>query len=97
MPQLKSTSRVGVYIDASNVYRNGGSRMRYDVLREFACRDGSEVVRLNAYVSYDAERARVDPAYSTSVNKFFAGIVEPFQIFQKNDIICAHNCYLPLK
>ena len=74
MPQLKSTSRVGVYIDASNVYRNGGSRMRYDVLREFACRDGSEVVRLNAYVSYDAERARVDPAYSSSVNKFFAVI-----------------------
>jgi len=74
VPQLKSTSRVGVYIDASNVYRNGGSRMRYDVLREFACRDGSEVVRLNAYVSYDAERARVDPAYSSSVNKFFAVI-----------------------
>jgi hypothetical protein len=28
--QLKSTSRVGVHVDASNVYRNGGSRLRYD-------------------------------------------------------------------
>ena len=29
-----------------------------DVLREFACRDGAEPVRLNAYVSFDADRAR---------------------------------------
>ena len=26
--------RVGVYVDASNVYRSGGNRMRYDVLRD---------------------------------------------------------------
>jgi uncharacterized LabA/DUF88 family protein len=69
-----SFSRVGVYVDASNIYRNGGNRMRYDVLREFAVRDGAELMRLNAYVSYDAERARVDSAYDTSVNKFFSVI-----------------------
>ncbi len=74
MPQTQSFSRVGVYVDASNIYRNGGSRMRYDVLREFACRDGSELVRLNAYVSYDTERARLDPTYATGVSKFFAVI-----------------------
>jgi hypothetical protein len=48
--------------------------MRYDVLREFACRDGSELMRLNAYVSYDAERAKTDSAYNISVNKFFSVI-----------------------
>ena len=31
------------------------------------------------------------------MNKFLAGIVEPFQIFQKNNIVCAHNYRLPLK
>ena len=37
--------------------------MRYDVLRTFACRDGAEPIRLNAYVSFDEERAREDPQY----------------------------------
>lgn len=67
-----SASKVGVYVDTSNMYRNGGQRMRYDVLREFACRDGAEIVRLNAYVSYDADRARIDDTYGRSVNKFYA-------------------------
>lgn len=74
MLEARSLSRVGVYVDASNIYRNGGNHMRYDVLREFACRDGSELMRLNAYVSYDAERARDDAAYHVSVNKFFSVI-----------------------
>ena len=30
--------RVGVYIDVANLARNGGYGMRYDVLRDFACR-----------------------------------------------------------
>ncbi|MGC9349779.1 MAG: NYN domain-containing protein, partial [Anaerolineae bacterium] len=74
MVNSSSFSRVGVYVDASNIYRNGGNRMRYDVLREFAVRDGAELMRLNAYVSYDAERARIDSTYDTSVNKFFSVI-----------------------
>ena len=41
--------------------------MRYDVLREFACRDGAEPARLNAYVSFDADRARADPVYELSL------------------------------
>jgi hypothetical protein len=32
-----------------------------------------------------------------SVNKFLTGIVEPFQIFLKNDIVCAHNFGISLK
>lgn len=64
--------RVGVYVDASNVYRSGGNRMRYDVLREFACRDGAELVRLNAYVAHDVERARADPDYESGTQRFFS-------------------------
>ena len=32
---------------------NGGFGMRYEVLRQFACRDGAVPMRLNAYVSFD--------------------------------------------
>ena len=54
------------------MYRNGGYRMRYDVLREFACRDGAELVRLNAYVSFDADRARTDTVYDKNTHRFYA-------------------------
>lgn len=53
-----TATRVGVYVDSVNIAMNGGRGMRYDVLREFACRDGGEAMRLNAYVVYDPERAR---------------------------------------
>lgn len=72
MNVTKSSSKAGVYIDVSNIYRNGGSRMQYDVLREFACRDGVELVRLNAYVSFDADRAKKDRAYNENTNRFFS-------------------------
>lgn len=54
---FKSLAKVGVYVDAANISRNGGQRMQYDVLREFACRDQAEPLRLNVYLSYDEERA----------------------------------------
>lgn len=72
MPGQRSHSKVGVYVDVSNMYRNGGNRMQYEVLREFACRDGAELVRLNAYVSFDAERAKQDLTYNENVNKFYS-------------------------
>lgn len=50
---FKSLAKVGVYVDAANISRNGGQRMQYDVLREFACRDHAEPLRLNVYLSYD--------------------------------------------
>lgn len=65
-------SRVGVYVDVANMYRNGGRRMRYDVLREFAARDDADLVRMNAYVSFDAERARQDQTYNLGVNNFYS-------------------------
>lgn len=44
-------SRIGVFIDSANISMNGGRGMRFDVLREFAVRDGGEIARLNVYVS----------------------------------------------
>ena len=36
MPPKGSSFKVGVYVDVANIYNNGGQRMQYDVLREFA-------------------------------------------------------------
>jgi len=57
------SQRVGLYIDVANITRNGGYGMRFDILRDFACRESGEPVRLNAYVAYDEERARTDHDY----------------------------------
>lgn len=63
MTLSKSLSKIGVYVDAANIYRSGGSGMQYDILREFATRDGGEPLRLNAYVTYDNQRAQSDYDY----------------------------------
>ncbi len=65
---------VGLYIDAANIQYNGGWGMAYDVLREFACRDGGVPLRLNSYVTYDAERARRDHGYRNGVERFHNAI-----------------------
>lgn len=70
MTIVQSTAKVGVYCDVANMYRNGGQRMQYDVLREFACRDYAEPVRLNAYVTFDAERAKHDFTYRDGAKSF---------------------------
>ena len=67
---MRSATKVGVYVDVSNMYFNGGRFMRYEFLREFACRDGAEPVRLNAYASLDVERAEKDHKYSTGSARF---------------------------
>ncbi len=72
-----SSVRVGVFIDTTNISRNGGYGMRYEVLRAFACRDGAVPVRLNAYVAFDEERAERDPAYRRAQENFW-GLVRDF-------------------
>jgi hypothetical protein len=62
--------KVGVYVDAVNVTMNGGFGLRYDVLRKFACRDGSVPSRLNVYLAYDEQRAEEDKAYRTKTARF---------------------------
>lgn len=59
----QKAQRVGLYIDVANITRNGGYGMKFDILRDFACRDNGEPMRLNAYVAYDEERARTDHDY----------------------------------
>jgi len=66
--------RAGVYVDASNISMNGGRGMRYDVLRELACRAGGDPQRLNAYMAYDAQRAGSDPDYRNKMQNYHAAL-----------------------
>lgn len=59
----QKAQRIGLYVDVANITRNGGYGMRFDMLRDFACRDSGEPVRLNAYVVYDEDRAKTDRDY----------------------------------
>ncbi|HEY5719819.1 MAG TPA: NYN domain-containing protein [Gammaproteobacteria bacterium] len=61
---------MGLYVDAANIQYNGGWGMSYEVLREFACRDDGIPLRLNSYVTVDAERARRDPGYRYGSERF---------------------------
>src|SRR4030042_6350157 len=63
-----SNRRIGVYVDSMNIMRNGGYGMRYEVIRRLAAWDGDEVMRLNAYVAIDEERATSDPNYKNPLN-----------------------------
>jgi uncharacterized LabA/DUF88 family protein len=85
VPIAKSNAKIGVYVDVANVNRNGGYGMQYDVLREFACRDAAEALRLNAYVSFDPDRAREDLGYRRGINGYFSVLREyGFKVIQKN-------------
>jgi len=73
---LKSHANLGVYVDATNISRNGGQRMKYDVLREFACRDHAEALRLNVYLSYDEERAETNFIYRDKARAYQSALRE---------------------
>lgn len=56
--------KIGIYVDAENISRNGGFAIRYDVLKRFAInRFGGNVIRMNTYIAFDAERAKEDVEY----------------------------------
>ena len=75
--------RVGVFCDLSNIYQNGGQRLRYDVLRQYAQLYG-DVLRLNAYLSYDADRAEQDRPYREKALGFQEALREMgWQVIQK--------------
>lgn len=79
------TPRVGVYVDVANLSRNGGYGMRYDVLREFACRGGATPVRLNAYVTFDADRADHDGDYRQAQESFHSSLRDfGFKVIEKH-------------
>lgn len=64
------SDKVGIYVDAVNVTMNGGFGLRYDVLRKFACRDGSRPSRMNVYLAYDERRAKEDQSYQNKTTRF---------------------------
>ena len=65
--------KVGVYVDVSNVNMNEGFAMRYDVLRAFAEHGGLDrATRLNAYATYNRERAEEDPEYKQRKQGWYA-------------------------
>ena len=66
--------KVGIYVDVANITRNGGYGMKFDILRDFACRGGGDPVRLNAYVAYDEERAKTDREYKNRTLNFYSAL-----------------------
>lgn len=70
MTEQNSNLNVGVFVDVANIYMNGGQKMQYDVLRSFASRDGANLLRLNAYVTYDAVRGEEDDEYRKGAHNF---------------------------
>lgn len=81
----KGTTRAGVYVDTLHISRNGGYGMQYDVLRDFACRGDAEPVRLQAYVTFDQERAEDDAAYREGQLGFYSLLRDfGYKVVQKN-------------
>ena len=70
----EKSQKVGLYVDVANITRNGGYGMRFDMLREFACRENGEPVRLNAYVAYDEDRAKTDRDYKERTLNFYSAL-----------------------
>jgi uncharacterized LabA/DUF88 family protein len=85
--------RVGVYVDVENIVRNGGRGMRFDTLRDYACRDDGGAIRLNAYLAYDDERAKSDMDYRSRATRYhfalrdvgFKVIEKPVQWYTNED------------
>jgi uncharacterized LabA/DUF88 family protein len=76
--------RVGVYVDVENIARNGGRGMRFDTLREYACRDGADAIRLNAYLAFDEERASRDPDYRSRATRYHFALRDVgFKVIEK--------------
>jgi len=73
----RSRARVGIFVDGAYVSVSGGHGLRYDVLREFAMRDGAEPVRMNLYTSYDPDRADADAGYRRGQDNF-CGVLRDF-------------------
>lgn len=62
--------RIGVYVDASNISMNGGHGMRYEALRDLACRANGLAQRLNVYLAFDQQRAARSGDYAAKALGF---------------------------
>jgi uncharacterized LabA/DUF88 family protein len=80
----ESGLRVGVYVDAENLSRNGGERMQYRVLRNIACREAGQAIRLNTYIAFDERRAKDDTVYRESMLEYYSAVRDAgFKIIEK--------------
>lgn len=92
----RSNLRVGVYVDVENLMRTGGRGLRFETLRRFACREGGEAIRLNAYLAYDERRAVHDLDYRTRATRYhfalrdvgFKVIEKPVRWYTSEDGVC---------
>jgi uncharacterized LabA/DUF88 family protein len=76
--------RVGVYVDAENLSRNGGERMQYRVLRNISCRENGQPIRLNTYIAFDERRAENDNTYRESMLEYYSAVRDAgFKIIEK--------------
>ncbi len=77
--------KVGVYVDSANIAQSGGYGMHYDVLRDFACRNQGIAMRLNAYVAFDDEKAKVNKEYARNSHNFHSILRDfGFKVIVKN-------------
>jgi uncharacterized LabA/DUF88 family protein len=84
MEPKPSGVRVGVYVDVENIARNGGRGMRFDVLRDYACRDGAQAIRLNAYLAFDEDRAQRDIEYRQRATRYHFALRDVgFKVIEK--------------
>jgi uncharacterized LabA/DUF88 family protein len=71
-------------VDAENLRRNGGDRMQYRVLRNIACRELGQAIRLNTYIPFDDRRAGEDNGYRESMLEYYSAVRDAgFKIIEK--------------
>lgn len=63
--------KIGIYVDAANINKNGGYAMRYDVLKDYCARDLIPI-RLNTYTVFDRDRSETDREYRDKQYSYFA-------------------------
>src|SRR5262245_45861978 len=66
--------KAGIFLDIENLMRNGGWGIRYDVLKELVVAQGAIVLRANAYMAWDEEREKTDPAISRAKGGYRSAI-----------------------
>ena len=80
----KAGLRVGVYVDVENIVRTAVVACAFDVLRDFACRDGADAIRLNAYLAFDEERAQRDLEYRSRATRYHFALRDVgFKVIEK--------------
>lgn len=63
--------KAGIYIDIPYISSNGGRGMRFDILRTLIEDDETQIIRMNAYATYDKQRAREDHKYKLGADEYF--------------------------